>query len=60
MECPHCGKEIRVGAMLGGVRSEAKARAARLNGSKGGRKARKGLTVAEAERVLDEMMGVKT
>lgn len=37
--CPHCNKRHRINpaAMLGSIKSEAKARAARLNGKKGGR-----------------------
>jgi len=36
MECPHCHRQINVGALLGSVSSQAKAEAARLNGAKGG------------------------
>lgn len=31
MNCPHCGKEINVGSLLGSVKSKAKADAARAN-----------------------------
>ncbi len=37
--CPHCGKAINVGRLLGHCVSEKKARAARANGRKGGRPA---------------------
>jgi len=37
MKCPHCGKEINIGRLLGHIRTEKKAAAARLNGKKGGR-----------------------
>lgn len=37
MNCPHCGKSINVGALIGSVKSRAKTKAARLNGKKGGR-----------------------
>jgi|GEM_PF-2954628 len=37
MNCPHCGREINIGALMGGVSSPAKARAARDNGKLGGR-----------------------
>lgn len=36
MNCPHCGKEINVGALLGSAKSEAKTKAARENAKKGG------------------------
>jgi hypothetical protein len=36
MKCPHCQKEINVGALIGSVKSEAKTRAARENAKKGG------------------------
>lgn len=37
--CPHCRKahDINPAAMLGSMKSESKANAARLNGKKGGR-----------------------
>lgn len=37
MNCPHCGKDINVGALIGSVKSKAKAAAAKANGKKGGR-----------------------
>lgn len=37
MECPHCGKEINIGSLLGSVTSRVKAEAARENGKLGGR-----------------------
>lgn len=37
MNCPHCGKEINVGALIGSVSTAAKAAAARENGKLGGR-----------------------
>jgi len=40
MKCPHCQKEIpasEVAAHMGGIKSKAKADAARINGRKGGR-----------------------
>src|SRR5258706_4450964 len=36
MKCPHCQKEINVGALLGSATSKAKARAARRNAKLGG------------------------
>ena len=36
MKCPHCGKEINVGALMGSVSTPAKARAARQNAKLGG------------------------
>ncbi len=36
MKCPHCGNEINVGSLLGSVKSEAKAKAAKENAKKGG------------------------
>lgn len=36
MKCPHCKKEINPGAMLGSVKSEAKAKASRKNAKLGG------------------------
>ncbi len=37
MNCPHCGKAINVGALIGSVSTVAKANAARANGKLGGR-----------------------
>ena len=37
MNCPHCGKEINVGTLLGSVSTPAKARSSRENGKLGGR-----------------------
>lgn len=37
MNCPHCGKEINVGALIGSVSTAAKARSSRANGKLGGR-----------------------
>jgi hypothetical protein len=37
MNCPHCGKPLNIGSLLGAVTSKAKAKAARENGKKGGR-----------------------
>lgn len=36
MNCPHCGKEINVGALLGARSSAAKTKAARENAKLGG------------------------
>lgn len=41
MNCPHCGKPINVGALIGSVSTPAKAAAARANGRKGGRPRKK-------------------
>ncbi len=59
MKCPHCGVEINVGKVLGGVRSEAKSRAVRENGKKGGRP-RSGVSMlpSGAPRVMDVMKEV--
>lgn len=37
MKCPHCGKKINVGSLIGSVKSKAKSKAARRNGKLGGR-----------------------
>lgn len=48
MTCPHCGKEINAGRLLGSMKSEAKAFAARTNGKLGGRpKAKPTMTAQE-------------
>lgn len=39
--CPHCHREINPAALLGSAKSEAKARASRENGKKGGRPRKK-------------------
>lgn len=36
MNCPHCGKEINIGSLMGSVTSKRKARASRANGKLGG------------------------
>lgn len=36
MKCPHCKREINIGALLGSVTSPEKARAARKNAKLGG------------------------
>jgi len=36
MNCPHCGKQINIGALIGSVSTPAKARAARENAKLGG------------------------
>jgi hypothetical protein len=36
MKCPHCKKTINIGALLGAVKSPAKAAAARKNAKLGG------------------------
>jgi hypothetical protein len=41
MNCPKCGSEINVGALMGSVKSRRKAAAARANGKKGGRPKKK-------------------
>lgn len=41
MECPHCGKEINIGALLGSATSDAKAKSSRANGALGGRPRKK-------------------
>lgn len=38
MKCPHCGKEINVGQMMGSIKSERKAESSRKNGRLGGRR----------------------
>ena len=37
MKCPHCKREINIGALLGGVKSVAKAASSAANGKLGGR-----------------------
>jgi hypothetical protein len=41
MNCPHCGKVINVGTLLGSVSTPAKARSSRANGKLGGRPKKK-------------------
>jgi len=41
MNCPHCGKTINVGALIGSVSTPAKARSSRENGKLGGRPKKK-------------------
>lgn len=36
MNCPHCGKEINIGSLMGSVTSKRKAKASRANGKLGG------------------------
>jgi hypothetical protein len=40
-KCPHCGHSILPGALLGSIKTERKAAAARINGLKGGRPKKK-------------------
>ena len=47
MNCPHCGKKINVGSLIGSQNSEAKKAAARENGKKGGRP-KKNKTMSDA------------
>ena len=56
MNCPHCGKEINVGALLGARSSAAKTRAARENAKKGGwpKGRKRGKRVARRQNVKDE------
>lgn len=44
MNCPHCGKPINVGKLIGSKSTPAKAAAARANGKKGGRPRKKPIT----------------
>lgn len=37
MKCPHCKRKINIGAILATVKSEAKRKASKENGKKGGR-----------------------
>lgn len=54
MNCPHCGKSINVGALLGARRSIAKSSAARKNGRKGGwPKGKKRASVTEPTKLTD-------
>jgi hypothetical protein len=41
MRCPHCKREINIGALLGSVSTPAKTEAARANGKLGGRPRKK-------------------
>ena len=56
MNCPHCGKQINIGALIGSVSTPAKARAARENAKLGGwpkgkkRGKQKRLTVSPTDR----------
>ncbi len=53
VKCPHCGEKINVGRLLGQRTSAAKAKAARANGRRGGRRtfAQK---LVEARAILDD------
>jgi hypothetical protein len=35
--CPHCGKELNIGVLMGSITSEKKAKSSAENGKKGGR-----------------------
>ena len=37
VKCPHCGKQINVGSLMGQIKSEKKAKSSAENGKKGGR-----------------------
>lgn len=56
MNCPHCGKEINVGTLLGSVSTPEKARAARENAKLGGwPKGRKRKKAREARTQNDKL-----
>ena len=64
MNCPHCGKPINVGALLGSVSTPKKAKAARENAKLGGwpkgKKRGKRKRVARRRNAAGELPGVKT
>jgi len=37
VKCPHCGKPINVGSLIGQIKSDKKAKSSAENGKKGGR-----------------------
>jgi len=37
VKCPHCGKQINVGSLMGQIKSDKKAVSSAENGKKGGR-----------------------
>lgn len=41
MKCPHCKHVLKVGALLGSIKSKAKSAASRVNGKLGGRPRKK-------------------
>ena len=52
VKCPKCKAEINVGALMGAVKSKAKADASRANGKLGGRPKRKGWKPSRLVRAL--------
>jgi hypothetical protein len=54
MNCPHCGKTINVGALIGSVSTPAKARSSRENGKLGGRPKKKKRVARRPNAVLSD------
>lgn len=59
MKCPHCGKKINVGSLMGSQRTKAKSNAARENGKKGGRPKKAKQAAAPSEPANDQTVPTK-
>jgi hypothetical protein len=57
MNCPHCGKKLNVGSLMGSQRTKAKSAAAKANGAKGGRPRKTPKSESPTEPVNDPSAG---